>query len=251
MPKTRSRIAARPASTHSHPRHRPSVGLIATLVAVIVALGAATQFGSLASTLAASPSATVYQDTGSVFHWSSGWRSVRTSTASGGTEHATGRAGATVTLIYVGTKVQVIGPTRPAGGTIAVSLDGTTRTVSTHSSSFHGRQVLYASTPAAGRHVLTIRFVSSGAHRYFALDEVLATVVSPALLVVPTPTPDETVRPASTPTPRPTPRPTPPPTSAPTPPPAPPPATSAPGPGIAVPSSINATGSSDVSSALI
>lgn len=254
MPKTRSLGAPRPESTDSHPRHRPSVGLIATLIAIIVALGAATQFGGLASTLVASPSMTVYQDTGSVFHWSSGWRTVRTSTASGGTEHATGRIGATVTLIYNGTKVEVIGPTRPAGGTIEVTLDGRTRSVSTHSSAFHGRQVLYSATPAAGRHVLTIRFASSGTHRYFALDEVLATVVAPALAVVPTPapTPVPTVWPAATPTPRPTstPRPTATPTVAPTPPPAPPP-TSAPGPGIAVPSSIDATGSTDVSSALI
>ena len=84
----------------------PVLMVLALSVAGIV--GAASQLGGQDSSLAAS-SATTYQDTSPALHWSAGWQLVRTRSASGGTERATGIAGATMTMRYAGTKVQITG----------------------------------------------------------------------------------------------------------------------------------------------
>jgi len=199
--------------------------LALALAGIAGVAGATSQLGGQDGSLAASHSATTYQDTSSALHWSAGWKLVRTGSASGGTERATGKAGATMTLSYNGTRVQIIGPTRSAGGTIQVTLDGSSTSVSTHAGSFHAHQVLYTANPANGHHTLTIRFMSTAKHRYFALDSLLVTAIAPAIVVSnPTPTPTAPADPTPTPTsggpfptPTMTPDPTPKPTSAPKP----------------------------------
>jgi hypothetical protein len=164
------------------------------LVLALIVAGGAGLVGQLAgpdSTLAAAhPGQTMLQDSSSALHWSAGWRTVQTASASGGTEHATGRAGASVSLTYVGTKVQIVGPTRRVGGSIQVTLDGTTTSVSTHAKTFHARQVLFTATPVSGHHVLTIRFAGTASRRYVAIDDLLITplnAVAPALAPPPKP----------------------------------------------------------------
>src|SRR5450432_1736703 len=154
--------------------------ILMVLALAVAGIAGITGVASQDSSLAASQSATTYQDTNSALHWSAGWKLVRTRTASGSTERATGKAGATMTLSYSGTRVQIIGPTSSAGGTIQVTLDGSTRTVSTHARSFHAQQVLYTANPASGNHVMTIRFTTTAEHRYFALDRLLVTPVAAA-----------------------------------------------------------------------
>ena len=81
---------------------------------------------SPATTLAASSSSQlVLQDTGTQFQWSAGWRLEKVRSASGGSLHASGRAGATVSVVFYGSSVQVLAATGRAEGSMRVTLDGT------------------------------------------------------------------------------------------------------------------------------
>jgi len=69
-------------------------------------------------------------------------------------------AGATFTLRYDGGELAVIGERSPHGGTLRVTLDGHSHSVSLHSARTRVRQVIYVRRVRAGRHRLTIRVLS-------------------------------------------------------------------------------------------
>ena len=268
------------------------------LVLALIAIGA-TGMGSLLSnpnnTLAASSSSQlVVQDTGPQFQWGSGWRQSSTRSASGGTLHASGRAGATATLVFYGTSIKLLSPVGRAEGTMRVTLDGKTTIVSNHASSYRAQQVVYSASPAGSSHTLTIKVTGSPGHPYIAVDAVVisgnqtlspdwrgrnqrqrsggpAPTATPSPTDSPTPVlggdptatptadptgaptpsasptaaPTAAPVPTATPVPTTTPAPTPPPTPTPTPVP-----TTIPTGSVAVPSSIDATGRTDVSASL-
>ena len=149
------------------------------LVIALIAIGA-TGMGSLLSrpdnTLAASSaSQLVLQDTGSQLQYSAGWRLAKARSASGGTLHASGRAGATMTLVFYGTSIQLMSPTGRAEGAMRVTLDGKTTVVSNHASSYHAHSVVFSATPAGSTHTLTVKVVGTTGHPYVAIDAVLIT----------------------------------------------------------------------------
>ena len=262
MPNDPTRAPARLGSPPNHHHLRRILAFLVVATALVAgALASGESFTADPVLAAAHSGRAVLQDSSSALHWSSGWRTVKTSTASGGTEKATGRTGAAVTVRYYGTSIQVTGPTRRVGGTMHVNLDGVSHSVSTHSSGFHGRQLLFSASPANGLHVLTLTFAGPS-KSYLAIDAVtimeIAPVVAPAATPTPAATPVATPRPTDTPASNPTPRPTPVatpvatpvPTPVPTPKPTPTPAPIVSGSGIAVPSSIDSSGSSDASAKL-
>ncbi|MGH2465525.1 MAG: hypothetical protein ACRDGI_08695, partial [Candidatus Limnocylindrales bacterium] len=173
--------AVRRELARTHQRSTPFALLLVFALAVAGGAGLVGQLNSPSDSLAASMAGhTVLQDSSTALDWSGGWKTVRTASALGGTERATGKAGATMSLTYVGTKLQIVGPTRRAGGKLVVTVDGKSHTVSTHASSFHARQVLYTATTASGTHDLTITFPGASNHPFVAIDAVLISPVEPA-----------------------------------------------------------------------
>jgi len=263
--------ASRPLSRTSH--RRP---LTALLALGLVALGAG-GFGSMlspATALAASSSSQlVVQNTATQFNWGAGWRLVKVSSASGGSMQATGRAGASVSVVFYGSSVQVLAPTGRAEGSMRVTLDGATRVVSDYRATYTPHHVVFSGSAPGSTHTLTITVLGTSGHPYVAIDALVVTgsdattpdwrgrnqhpgrapsptpTPTPAPTTSPTPAPTATPVPTATPgptaTPRPTATPTPTPTATPTPTPTAPPTGS-----VLVPSSIDATGRSDVSAAL-
>ena len=180
----------------------------------------------------------VLQDTDSHIRWSSGWKVQSTRSASGGTVHLSTRTGASVTLVYYGSYVEILGPTGRGAGTLQVTLDGTTTSVSTHGSVFRAQQVIFGAATPGARHTLTLRVAGTALHPSVSIDSVVISGGSSAVSdwrtrngkthTTPTPPPDSTPTPTPdpgtlgsdpTPTPDPTatPDPTPTPTATPTP----------------------------------
>jgi hypothetical protein len=259
------------------------------LVLALIAVGA-TSMGSLLSNAnnplaASSSSQLVVQDTAAQFQWGDGWRVARTRSASGGTLHATGRTGATMSLVFYGTGVELISPTGRAEGTMRVTLDGKTTIVSNHASSYHAHRVVFSASPTGSTHTLTVRVTGSPGHPYVAVDAVVISgnqslspdwrtrnqrihAAPPTASPTPTPilgdpaptptapdptgnpTPVPTATPAPTATPGPTATPAPTGTPVPTPTPAPTP-TPKPVAGTVIPNSIDATGATDASAKLL
>ncbi len=58
--------------------------------------------------------------------WSAGWQVLGSRSASGGTVHISGKAGATVSLTYYGSYIEILAPTGHGAGNLAVTLDGVT-----------------------------------------------------------------------------------------------------------------------------
>src|SRR5204862_588471 len=88
-----------------------------------------------------------------------GWRLARFRGAWRG--HATvGSARASLTFVYRGGSLAIIGDTSPREGRMRVATDGRSRTVSLRSRHPHARRVLYRARLRAGRHKLAVRLVA-------------------------------------------------------------------------------------------
>ena len=101
----------------------------------------------------------------------SGWLTAGASVYLGGTAKASRAARAGVTFAFSGTSVAWIGPVGPTRGRAAVYVDGRlVTTVNLYRSTFHPRQVLFATRVAAGSHTLTIRVAGTAGHPWVAVD---------------------------------------------------------------------------------
>ena len=175
-----------------------------------------------------SSSQLVLQDTDSHLVWSSGWKVQSNGSASGGSVHVSGKAGASATLVYYGSYLKILAPTGRGAGAFRVTLDGATTTVSTHGNVFRAQRVVFAAGPAGDRHTLKIQVVGTPGHPYVSIDAVVISGSQAAMSdfrarLLPgvtasqppdsTPTPDPTNGPTPTPASAPTPTPTPAPTA--------------------------------------
>jgi hypothetical protein len=157
--------AARPSPA----RHRRHPKTVLVLLGLFALLFGGAGLGSVMSQpgilLATSHSGQlVLQDTNSHFVWSAGWNVLSSRSASGGTVHISGKAGATVSLVYYGSYLEILGPTGKGAGTLVVTLDGVTRSVATHATVFHAQHVIFAAGPAGNRHVLTLHVAGTAGH---------------------------------------------------------------------------------------
>ena len=185
---------------------RPLAWLMVLALIVAGGTGLGGWLTSPGGLLAASSSGqVVVQDT--ALHWSAGWTLVHSASASGGSVHASGTAGASVSLVYYGSYLQILGPIGHGAGIARVTLDGRTTSVSTHATTFHARQVIFAAGPPNRRHVLTIRVAGTAGHPFVAIDALVISPVLPAAAPArgdrnpgPLPTPTPTLAPAPTPT---------------------------------------------------
>ena len=158
---------------------RPLAWLMVLALIVAGGTGLGGWLTSPGGLLAASSSGqVVVQDT--ALHWSAGWTLVHSASASGGTVHASGTAGASVSLVYYGSYLQILGPIGHGAGIARVTLDGRTTSVSTHATTFHARQVIFAAGPPNRRHVLTIRVAGTAGHPFVAIDALVISAVLPA-----------------------------------------------------------------------
>jgi hypothetical protein len=225
-----------------------------------------------------------YQETSRRVSFDGRWIVARHKGYLGGAARSSDTAGARVSIVFTGSGISWIGPVGPTRGQAAVYIDGKrVATVNTYNGRFQPGRALFTRTFAeSGRHRLTIRVLGTRRHPTVAVDSFVVRggpkgdqqPKDPN----PTPAPTQTTEPTSAPTPTaatvtdppvPTAAPTgaPAPTVAPTPPPTPAPttpATATPNPvsagrpfappattrTVSVPSSIDATGVSDVSAAL-
>ncbi len=205
---------------------RPFVGLVAFAALALGATGLGGWLTGPNGLLAASASSPTWlQDTSPAFHWSAGWTVVHTGTASGGIEHASSRAGASVTVTYTGPYLRLVAPTGPGRGRLIVKVDGVSTSVSTHATTFHARQVVFGSPGASSNtHTVTMTVAGTLGHPLVAIDALVISkpVLTPGIAPTPTatphatPTPIPTATPHATPTPAPTSAPTPAPTPGPT-----------------------------------
>ena len=207
----------RPTAGRSSAGPRRPRALTALLAVGLLAVGAGGIGGWLshpATTLAASSSSQlVLQDTASQFQWSTGWRLAKAHSALVGSLHASGHAGATVSIVFYGSSVQVLAPTGRSEGSMRITLDGSTRTVSDYRSTYTPHHVVFSGSATGSVHTLTITVIGTRGHPYVAID---AVAVSGSEAT----TPDwrgRNRRPGPTPTPSPTPSPTPTPTGTPAP----------------------------------
>jgi parallel beta-helix repeat protein len=220
-PRPDPNAAVRRELAREHHAPRPLAWLLVLALIVAGGTGLAGWLTHPGGILAASSSGQiVLQDTSPALHWSAGWKVVSVRSASGGSVHVSGTAGASVSLVYYGSYLQVLALTGRGDGLIRVTLDGTTTSVSTHATTFHPQKVVFAAGPPNRRHVLTIRVAGTPGHPFVAID---AVIISPLQAVTPA-RPGSNPGPRATPTPKPTPtpvpaqggsHPTPPPTPAP------------------------------------
>jgi hypothetical protein len=214
--------------------HRP-VRPFAILMTIAALLASAAGVGAWLAgpngLLAASAGPTWVQDTSSNLSWSAGWSLNPMGSASGGTVHTSGTAGATVSYTYTGSYLRVLSPIGPGSGSMTVKLDGKSTSVTTHANRFHADQVVFQGAGKSGSsHSLSITVAGTAGHPYVSLDAFLVSAPSASLnapnptptptptpTATPTPTPGSSADPTPTPTPWSTPVPTPTPSFAPTP----------------------------------
>lgn len=99
------------------------------------------------------------------------WVRAGSSAYIGSIARASRARGATTTLTFSGTSVAWVGPVGPTRGRASVYLDGAlVKTIDLYSSTFQARRVLYAATPAAGTHKLTIRVAGTTGRPWVAVD---------------------------------------------------------------------------------
>ncbi|MGH7486672.1 MAG: hypothetical protein ACREMY_13895, partial [bacterium] len=159
------------------PRSSPPIALLLVLSLLAVGgigLGSVlSQPGDLLAT--AQSGQEVLQDTDSHFTWSSGWKVERMPSASGGTVHVSGRAGANASIVFYGTYVQILGPTGRGSGSVRVTLDGKTTSVSTHANTFHPRHVIFAASLTGSRHTLNVQVAGTALHPFVSIDAVVVS----------------------------------------------------------------------------
>ena len=198
--------ATRPSTAHRRRHPRPILVLLAVIALLLGGASLGNVLEQPSHVLATSRSGQMtIQDTDSHFVWSSGWSVHRTPSASGGTVHISGKTGATATIVYYGSYLEILGSTGHGAGTVQVTLDGTTTSVSTHGSVFRPRQVIFAAGPPHRRHVLTLRVAGSAMHPFVSIDALVISpfvpAVAPAVEPTTNPTSTPTHAPAATPTP--------------------------------------------------
>ena len=189
-------VAVRNALARDHRPIRPTAILLAIGLLLAGAAGLTGWLTGPGGLLAASAnSPTWVQDTSANLHWSAGWTTVRSATASGGTVHRSGTAGASVSFTYTGSYLRVIAPTGLGAGDITIKLDGQSTTVSTHGSVYRAAQVIYAGAGKAGNsHSVTLTVAGTAGHPYVSLD---AFVISLPRAAAASPTPTPTASPTA------------------------------------------------------
>jgi hypothetical protein len=116
--------------------------------------------------------ATATQDKASAVRYSTGWRRVTSSAASGGTVTWATATGATATFRFTGTSIAILGPIGSSRGAAKVSIDGTAAgSLTEYAASGRSRQVVYTRTLAtAGPHTIQIRVAGTRGHPRVDLD---------------------------------------------------------------------------------
>jgi hypothetical protein len=238
-----------------------------------------TQLARSSSTSGSTSNMAVVQESSRQIKYRGGWRTADDPSYMGGHARETDAAAAQASLRFTGLAVSWIGPVGPTRGKANVVVDGkVVATVDTWASAFEPSRVLFNKAWAnAGTHRIAIVASGTGNHPTVSLDAFLVGTAPsgpppgetpaptggagptnppnepPAPTVAPTDAP--TAAPTAAPTVAPTPRPTAAPTEPPPPPPPPPPASRPFAPPVTsgtytVPSSIDDTGATDVSTAL-
>jgi hypothetical protein len=211
-------------------RVRPWRGVGAALIATIIAVGALAT-AALPTDAAAVPGAGnqliktwkagyttyTYQDTSSRVRTSGHWYRLRSASYMSGTALSARQAGSRLSLTFKGTGVAVLGPVGPTRGKARIYINGRyVRTVSAYNSRYLARQPLYKATWSSNAtRTVTVEVVGTGSHPIVTVDAIVVRGAKRSASGA-----------------------TPPPGSAPS------------GPGVKVPSSINATCASDVSAKL-
>ena len=272
---------APPSTRRRRTRDWLSTGvMILGIVALAIPFAATSAGSSSADRLIASWSGSyqtrVFQESSVLATYAGSWDRQQSGQFMGSYAKVSTQAGAVVDFAFTGSGVSWIGPKGPNQGKARVYVDGRyVRTVDNYSGNPRPRESLYtASFSDVTDHTLSIHVLASTAGRVVTVDAFLVrdplmttetsaqmpappanptpmppdpAGVAPTPAAMPAATPVATPTPAPVVTPRPSPSPTPTPAPVATPTPTPAPVVA----GIAVPATIDATGSSDASAALI
>ncbi len=232
-----------------------ALGLLALVVPMTPTAAATYPVDRLVASWQGSYDARVVPDSWRAADYSSGWKRIASAKHLGGSIKSTRERGARVTVTFTGSAISWIGPRRANRGKARVYVDGSfVRTVDTYASTLRTREKLFTATfDSIGKHTLTIVNLATAGRPRVSVDAFVirgsklkapgaAPTPTPAPGAAATPTPDPAAAPGATPTPRPTATPTPRPTATPAP--------TSNAAGHSVPSSIDATGATDVTAAL-
>jgi hypothetical protein len=161
-------VVARPAPTATTANVRLTVGRTyrfrVTPVDIAGNVGAAAEGPTM--------KATATQDKASAVRYSTGWRRVTSSAASGGTVTWAKATGATATFRFTGISIAILGPIGPSRGSARVVIDGVAAgTFSEYATAGRSRQVVFARTlPTAGPHTIQIRVAGTRGHPRIDVD---------------------------------------------------------------------------------
>ncbi len=130
--------AARPSPAY-HRHHARPVLVVLGVFALLFGGALGSELRQPGNLLASSRSSQqVLQDTDSHIVWSSGWMVRSSRSASGGSVHYSGKAGASATVVYYGAYLKLLAPTGQGAGVFRATVDGKATTlVSTHGNVFH------------------------------------------------------------------------------------------------------------------
>ena len=97
------------------------------------------------------------ENTSSAIKYSTGWRRVNTTSASGGSLATSSTRLSTATFSFTGSGITIMGPSGPTGGVARVYIDGVlSGLLHAYSSVAGSRQLLYSRQLAAGSHTIKI-----------------------------------------------------------------------------------------------
>jgi hypothetical protein len=115
--------------------------------------------------------ASTLQETSGRIAYNGRWAGAKHGGYSGGAVRYSGRAGATATVTFSGTRITWYGPVGPTRGRAQISIDGTAvRTINLSAPSFTARRALFTKRWAsAGSHTMTIEVLASR-NRIVAID---------------------------------------------------------------------------------
>ena len=159
---------------------------------------------------------TTYQESSARIAYRGRWSGATFAGYLGRRAMSTRQSGASATFTFTGTAVSWIGPTGPTRGNAKVYVDGRyVKTVSTYSSRYSARRVLFSRTWATARQrTLKIVVVGTAGHPTVALDAISVSGAGSAAAPTSKPAPKPGPKPSPTPPPAPAPAPIAPPASA-------------------------------------
>jgi hypothetical protein len=103
------------------------------------------------------------QESSAAITYSAGWRTVTSTSASGGRVRTTSTAGATATIAFEGRAIALVGPVSSTRGSFRVFIDDElVALVSERASSGEARRIVFARTVIPGAHTLRIEAVGNG-----------------------------------------------------------------------------------------